>query len=288
MLWRRISPTLIGLVPLLIGCAADRPTAPLAAPATPTPIVYGAPDVANTYSSVAAVIARAPNGRFFPFCTGTLIAPTVVLTAGHCTAYFEAELAPLGYTLHVSFRNVIAYGTQADVLTTTSLIAVTSAITNPAYSQRQSDVGDLGLLLLPNAPAGITPAPLPTFGLLDELAAHNGLKGAMFIVAGYGVQDRVVGGGPPFFEDANPLTRGYAIASFMSLNPGYLRLSQNPATGDAGACFGDSGGPNFLSVNGQLVLAAVTIAGDVVCRATNVVYRLDIASARAFVDAYVP
>lgn len=67
------------------------------------------------------------------------------MKAGHWPAYFEAELVPLGYTLHVSFRNVIAYGTQADVLTTTSLIAVTSAITNPAYSQRQSDVGDLGL-----------------------------------------------------------------------------------------------------------------------------------------------
>jgi len=134
----------------------------------------------------------------------------------------------------------------------------------------------------------VTPATLPTLGLLDELAVQNGLKGATFTVAGYGVQDRVVGGGPPVFTDANPLFRGYAVESFMSLNKGYLRLSQNPSTGDAGACYGDSGGPNFLSLNGQLVLVAVTITGDIPCRATNVVYRLDTPSAQAFLSAYVP
>jgi hypothetical protein len=35
------------------------------------------------------------------------------------------------------------------------------------------------------------------------------------------------------------------------------------------------------------VVAGVTITGDAVCRSTNVVYRTDTASARAFLDDYV-
>jgi len=288
MSFRSVAPSLVTVALLQIGCAPDRTTAPLATPDSASPIVFGSPDVTNTYSNVGAVIAKAPNGQLFPFCTGTLIAPNVVLTAAHCTAFFVNDLAPEGWTLYVSFRNVIAYGTKTDAPTTTSLIAVTSYVINPTYSQRQGDVGDLSLLTLASAPAGITPATLPTAGLLDELAAQNGLKGATFIVAGYGVQDRVGGGGRPSFAEADPITRGYAFASFMSLNKGYLRLSQNPATGDQGACYGDSGGPNFLSVNGQLVLVAITITGDIACRATNVVYRLDNPTAQEFLAAYLP
>lgn len=78
----------------------------------------------------------------------------------------------------------------------------------------------------------------------------------------------------------------YAFSGFNSLNGGYIRLSQNPSTGNGGTCFGDSGGPDFLTVNGQQILAAITITGDSVCRSTNVDYRLDTASAQGFL-AYV-
>jgi secreted trypsin-like serine protease len=285
---RRLALAVASLIPLLTSCAPDRAAGPLAPPTAPSGIVFGAPDVSNGYSNVAAFIVRAPNGRFAPICTGTLVSPTAVLTAAHCTSYFEAVLAPLGYTAHVSFRNLIAYGAAADAPTIASLIAVTAVITNPGYNQRQSDVGDLAILRIAAAPAGVVSATLPALGLLDELAARNGLKDATFTAVGYGVQDRVVGGGTPSFTDANPRYRGYAVESFLSLNGGFLRLSQNPATGDAGACYGDSGGPNFLSVNGQSVLVAVTITGDAVCRATNVVYRVDTPSARAFLTPNLP
>jgi hypothetical protein len=59
----------------------------------------------------------------------------------------------------------------------------------------------------------------------------------------------------------------------------------NPATGNGGTCYGDSGGPNFLGDTD--VIAAITITGDSVCRSTNVVYRLDTESARAFLRQYV-
>ncbi|MFN2500238.1 MAG: hypothetical protein ABR557_14240, partial [Pyrinomonadaceae bacterium] len=149
------------------------------------------------------------------------------------------------------------------------------------------DSGDIGVLILKSNVKGITPATLPTCGLLDQLAAKNGLKDAVFTAVGYGVQERVVGGGGvPYFQDMNPIPRMFAFSSFNSLNGGYIRLSQNPATGDGGTCYGDSGGPDFLNVDGQQILAAITITGDAVCQATNVDYRLDTASAQGFL-AYV-
>jgi len=132
---------------------------------------------------------------------------------------------------------------------------------------------------------GVTPAVLPSCGLLGQLAVQNGLKNAVFTPVGYGVQNRVVGGGVPFHQDLNPIPRMFAFSSFNSLNGGYIRLSQNPSTGNGGTCFGDSGGPNFLTVNGQQTLVAITITGDSVCRSTNVDYRTDTVSAQGFLAA---
>src|SRR5215207_2964199 len=90
---------------------------------------------------------------------------------------------------------------------------------------------------------GITPATLPTLGLLDQLAAAGTLQSKRFTAIGYGLQNRVVGGGQPFFQDSNPIPRMDALSSFSAPGSAALRLSQNPATGDGGTCYGDSGGP---------------------------------------------
>lgn len=265
---------------LTIFCAAL-----LIAPSRSRAITYGFVDSNNTYSNAGAFIVKSPStGQIFPICSGTMITPNVFLTASHCTAFFTNDLAPQGFTAYVSLDGSIPFGSLTS--NKTKLLAVSFVVTNPNFNQSQSDSGDIGALILASNVKGVTPATLPTCGLLDQLAAQNGLKNAVFTAVGYGLQNRVVGGGVPFFQDMNPIPRMFAFSSFHSLNGGYLRLSQNPATGDGGTCFGDSGGPNFLTVNGQQTLAAITITGDAVCRATNVDYRLDTASAQAFL-AYV-
>ena len=262
-------------------------TVMLIIPPRASAITYGFVDQNNTYSNTGAfIVKRASDGAIFPICTGTLISPTVFLTASHCTQFFTDDLASSGFTAFVSFDNPIPFGG----LTTrkTRLIPVTQVVTNPNYNQAQSDSGDIGLLLLPpDSTRGITPATLPTAGLLDQLVAQNGLKDAVFTAVGYGLQNRNTGGGQPFFDDANPVPRMFSFSSFNSLNGGYIRLSQNPATGDGGTCFGDSGGPNFLNVNARRILAASTVTGDAVCEATNVTYRLDTPSARTFLGKFV-
>lgn len=248
-------------------------------------ITYGYVDSNNTYSNTGAFIVKSPTtGYIYPICTGTLITPNVFLTASHCTQYVQTDLAPEGYTVFVSFDKSIPFGDKTT--SKTRLLAVSNIVTNPNYNQAQSDSGDIAVLILASAVKGLTPATLPKCGLLDQLVAQNGLKGAVFTAAGYGLQNRVVGGGVPYYQHANPIPRMYSFSSFDSLNGGYIRLSQNPSTGDGGTCFGDSGGPNFLTVNGQQILAAITITGDSVCRSTNVDYRLDTASAQGFL-AYV-
>jgi secreted trypsin-like serine protease len=243
-------------------------------------ITYGYVDTNNTYSNVGAFIVKSPTGEIYPLCSGTLITPNVFLTASHCTQYFTSTLAPQGYTAYVSFDKSIPFGDKTS--TKTKLLSVKYVVTNPNYNQSQSDSGDIGVLILQSNVKGITPATLPTCGLLDQLAAQNGLKSAVFTAAGYGLQNRVVGGGVPYYQDANPIPRMYSFSTFNALNGGYIRLSQNPATGNGGTCFGDSGGPNFLTVNGQQILVAITTTGDSVCQSTNVDYRLDTPSAQAF------
>jgi hypothetical protein len=53
-----------------------------------------------------------------------------------------------------------------------------------------------------------------------------------------------------------------------AVNPNWLRISMNPARGDGGTCYGDSGGPNFLGAgSGETdIVAATTVTGDFMCR----------------------
>ena len=248
-------------------------------------ITYGFVDSNNTYSNVGAFIVKSPTtGQIFPICSGTMITANVFLTASHCTIFFQQDLALRGFTAYVSLDGSIPFGDLTS--NKTKLFAVSQVVTNPNYNQSQSDSGDIGALILQSNVHGVTPATLPSCGLFDQLAAQNGLKTAVFTNVGYGVQNRVVGGGVPFFQDINPIPRMYSFSSFNSLNGGYIRLSQNPSTGNGGTCFGDSGGPNFMNLNGQQIIGAITITGDSVCRSTNVDYRLDTVSAQGFL-AYV-
>ncbi|MGH9893954.1 MAG: hypothetical protein ACREA0_18635 [bacterium] len=61
----------------------------------------------------------------------------------------------------------------------------------------------------------------------------------------------------------------------------------NQATGNAGTCFGDSGGPHLLGGVSSNRIVSVTITGDRWCKATDTTYRLDTASARDFLGDFV-
>jgi hypothetical protein len=236
-------------------------------------ITYGEPD-RGRHPFVGTLVAEF-DGQKDWVCSGTLISSRVFLTAGHCTAYLES----LGINkVFVSFdeafdarKNTFYGGTY---------------VTQPGYGHDLARLNDLAVVLLDKPVSRITPAKLPPEGYLDQLGPQ-GLRDMKFTAVGYGNQERVVGGGPPVFGPYG--TRRMAVGSFLALNENWLRLSMNPALEDGGTCYGDSGGPNFLGAGGAetTMIVGVTSRGDVPCRATNVTYRVDTPSARAFLGKYV-
>jgi hypothetical protein len=145
---------------------------------------------------------------------------------------------------------------------------------DPLYNQSQSDPHDIAVVVFDKEIKGIAPAALPKANSLSSLPGNQ-----QFTSVGYGAYQLLKG--QPYYNDV----RGVATGTLNSINPAWLRISQNPSTGNGGTCYGDSGGPNFLGTSN--VIAATTITGDTACRSTNVDYRLDTASARNFLTPYV-
>ena len=72
------------------------------------------------------------------------------------------------------------------------------------------DPNDVAVITFETPVDGITPAVLPTLGLLDELGQQNGLKDQLFTVVGYGVNQRIVGEGPKTLsEGSEPAIRDF-------------------------------------------------------------------------------
>jgi hypothetical protein len=228
-------------------------------------IVNGEPD-GNRHPNVGALLApHAYSDGTWAECSGTLVSPTVFLTAAHCDEGVD--------------RVAVTFDSSYDAATGTTYWGTWHA--DPAYRRAQSDPHDIAVVVLDEPVEGITPARLPALGSLGDLT-----RGAALTPVGYGAQSVTVDKGHVFhYADVRYVTTG----SLDAVNPAWLRLSMNPAKGDGGTCYGDSGGPNFIGAGSTEtdVVAATTITGDAVCRATNVVYRLDTPSAQAFLGQYV-
>ena len=195
------------------------------------------------------------------YCSGTLISPTVFLTAAHCDN--DGALVRVTFDTAYQAGDKVYQGTfHAD----------------PLYNQTQSDPHDIAVVVLDKPISGITPAELPAAGSLSNLSGAQ-----QFTSVGYGAYKvtNEPGGHEYLYNDV----RMVAAGTLNATNAAWLRVSMNASTNNGGTCYGDSGGPNFLGTTATL--AAITITGDAICRSTNVVYRLDSSSARAFLSPYV-
>ncbi|MFI9583529.1 trypsin-like serine protease [Streptomyces sp. NPDC052236] len=223
-------------------------------------------------------------------CSGTMIDADTFLTAAHCTTDWPANVK-----FYVSLDQDVQAGLDkaaaahpGDPAAVAKAVAVQGvAHSHPGFPGPASDTHDISVVELPAAQVKarwtFTPATLPKAGALNALGPQ-GLKDTSFLVAGYGTQEAQRGPGGHTHPGGG--VRMKAPVTYDALNNAWLRLAMTAPQGNGGACYGDSGGPNFATLGGRLTLVATTITGDTPCYATNVTYRLDSPGARDFLSPF--
>lgn len=220
-------------------------------------------------------------------CSGTLISPTVIVTAGHCTegvdegrVYFQQAAAP-------NYDPNAFNGWGGDPTTGYPYLnGITfSRADNYGFHNFEGypNTRDVGVVVLdqPYTPPSGQFGLLPEVGAIDEYAAANNYKqDTLFRTSGYGVTDQ----DPRQVSFRERLMAvGYLIENQSSVTPYNLKTTANPANGKGGSCNGDSGGPVFFE--GTRVIAAVVSFGmNPQCKGQDYSYRLDRAEVLAWIN----
>ena len=223
-------------------------------------ITNGSPD-GTAHPNVGGLVAdQAYSDGTWIYCSGSLISPTVFLTAAHCGEGGSDRV-------RVTFDSAYQDG---DKTYTGTFHA------DPAYPGPSGDPHDIAVVVLDKAVKDITPVTLPKADSLDGLKSGTPVVGV-----GYGAYEvtNQPGGHHYLYNDI----RTEGTGSLNSVDKNWLRISENSAQGWGGGCFGDSGGPNFVGN----IEVGTTITGDAICRSTNTALRLDTAAARDFLGQYV-
>ncbi len=228
-------------------------------------INYGDPDNGE-HPYVGLMVADDADGNPLWRCSGTLISPTLFLTAGHCTES-PAARATIWFEEDVQAgqpANGYPFGGPTSVDGTT--------YTHPQYDPNAFYLHDLGVVILDTPVVMDEYGELPYEGMLTEVASKNGKKDTTVEAVGYGLQDIQP-------EVVAIKVRLKATLKVVNLN-GTVGIPDGTSvmvSGDAahgGTCFGDSGGPQFL--NGSRVVIAVTSFGlNSNCAGVGGGYRVD-------------
>jgi Trypsin len=258
----------------LLGC--DRvATAPERA-LKPSFITNGVID-GNAHPAVVLLVMDVAGKPAFR-CSATLLAPKVVLTAGHCAGE-PGEFSGMRIFTESDVQNgnntfPFAGGPNS--------IEASEWHAHPLFTESLFFLHDVGVVLLskPFKLAADQYGRLPTQDQLDTLD-HG--SATTFTAVGYGLQ-RI----NPVFVVAEKI-RMFAEPHLIQINSPSVGdfsvlLSNNASTG--GTCFGDSGGPNYLGTSN--VIAGVTSFGrNGNCAGTGGVFRLDRKNVLDFVGQFL-
>ena len=227
-------------------------------------------------------------------CSGSLIAPNVVLTAGHCTdGAVAARFWPYEDVTYDHFPYPLyPYGGPG------SGAIEGAAYTNPKYRSPDNPYGggnglpaysyrDTGVVVLDEPVYMDEYAQLPTAGLVDTLKNKAGID-----FVGYGVQEQIMTypGQPLRARWTGPRIRMYAPSGLVSGNfvhsAEYMRLALNPGGGSGGTCFGDSGGPDLLGGT-NTVLAVNSYVTNVNCGGVGYSARVDVPEVLKWIKGFL-
>jgi secreted trypsin-like serine protease len=190
-------------------------------------IYYGTP----TAAFPAVVGLKVINRDSTVICSGTLIAPTAVLTAGHCLAFDPVAATAVVFP---------------DGLTGVSYTAA-AFVRHPRFSLARAAVADIAIVILASPVADVAPMPL---------VARSPRPGATGTIVGFGEDGRGRVGLKEFGT-----VRLRRCPRVVRVQNGKVRLVKSlcwhPGDLVNDTCSGDSGGP--LIVNGRV--AGVTSGG---------------------------
>jgi hypothetical protein len=232
-------------------------------------------------------------GQYSHRCSGSLLTPTVFLTAGHCTTDYFGSTA----TARVYFQQGAGahYDPQTGIDPVTGFpqecapgtLGVTCATSHELHDYDYAtsgrppwwdfpDIRDVGLVIL-DQPINLSEyGELAADGTLNELSTRRGQRETTFTLSGYGLTEA----NPAHVVD--PRERLMATSRLTNLRSaltdGYsVRLGGN-GNDEGGACFGDSGGPVFyggFSSNTIVALSGWFLGPRRVCTGSGYYYRTD-------------
>ena len=242
----------------------------------------------NEHPFVGLVVFYDANGEFSHRCSGSLLSPTKLLTAGHCTAANSGAV-----TARVYFQQDA--GAHFDPVTEVDPISGYPETCAPgtlgvycATAHELFDFGFTGLTIPETHDAGLVILDQPIYlseygelapaGTLDSLAQARGTKSTVFTVSGYGltlrVQDHSALANVSF--RSRLMARATLVNLRSALTDGYNLQTQGNGNGRGGTCSGDSGGPVFLGDARSNQIVGVTSFGlNALCRGTDFAYRTD-------------
>lgn len=211
---RRFAPSMCTALALVMagGCAGDRGEPDRSSAARP--LIGGTLSIDDP----AVVALQFPSSNQ-AFCTGTLISPSVILTAAHCV-----DMAGTDPDVTAFFGNDIKSGGTR--------IGIGAKVQHLEWNGSVDDGNDIALILLNFPQDPFLPVEM------NDVAPLSDEIGTPYRQVGFGVYDRDTG-------DADGKKR-QGTTSITGVDDPDVVLSGDD---DLSVCFGDSGGPGFITVD---------------------------------------